>query len=119
MGVKVVSVEKRDTPTRYDLFYVRVVYGQDESDVPLDRMVFRSLFPAEGAKTQAVAVPPPPPPSILLLGELLRVFREGTDIGWIITYFRKSNPYGSEIKLCHRGADIFSRSELFWVSRPT
>ena len=26
MGVKVVSVEKRDTPTRYYLFYVRVEY---------------------------------------------------------------------------------------------
>jgi hypothetical protein len=46
MGVKVVSVEKRDTPTRYDLFHVRVVYGLDESDVLTDRMVFRSLFPS-------------------------------------------------------------------------
>jgi hypothetical protein len=26
VGVKVVSVEGRDTPTRYDLFNVRVVY---------------------------------------------------------------------------------------------
>jgi hypothetical protein len=41
MGVKVVSVERRDTPTRYDLFYVRVVYDMDESDVPIDRMIFR------------------------------------------------------------------------------
>ena len=46
MGVKVVSVEKRDTPTRYDLFHVRVVYDIDESDVPTDRVVFRSLFPS-------------------------------------------------------------------------
>ncbi len=60
MGVKVVSVEKRDTPTRYDLFHVRVVYGLDESDVPIDRMTFGSISPAEGAKTQAVAVFPPP-----------------------------------------------------------
>ncbi len=61
VGVKVVSVEKRDTPTRYDLFHVRVVYGFDESDIPINRMIFRSLFPAEGAKTQAVAVFSPPP----------------------------------------------------------
>ncbi len=46
MGVKVVSVERRDTPTRYDLFHVRVVYGIDESGVPTDRMIFRSLFPS-------------------------------------------------------------------------
>ncbi len=46
MGVKVVSVERRDTPTRYDLFNVRVEYDIDESDVPTDRMVFRSLFPS-------------------------------------------------------------------------
>jgi hypothetical protein len=75
-----------------------------ESDVPRDRMIF--LFPAEGAKTQAVAVSPPPP-SISLLSALLRVFREGTDISWIITFFRKSNPYGFEIKSCHRWADIY------------
>ncbi len=31
-----------------------------ESDVPRDRMISRFLFPAEGAKTQAVAVFPPP-----------------------------------------------------------
>ncbi len=77
-----------------------------ESDVSRDRMVSRFLPPAEDAKTQAVAVFPPPP-SVLLLSELLRVFREGTDIGWIITYFRKSNPYGFEIKSCHRWADIY------------
>jgi hypothetical protein len=46
------------------------------------------------------------------LNELLRVFREGTDIGWIITYFRKSNPCGFEIKLCHRWADIFSAQRI-------
>jgi hypothetical protein len=44
MDVKVVSVERRDTPTRYDLFHVRVVYGIDESDVPTDRVIFRYLF---------------------------------------------------------------------------
>ncbi len=44
MCVKVVSVEKRDTPTRYDLFHVRVVYDIDESEVPIDRMIFRYLF---------------------------------------------------------------------------
>ncbi len=46
MGVKVVSVERRDTPTRYDLLYVRVVYDRDESDVPIDRMIFCYLFPS-------------------------------------------------------------------------
>ncbi len=44
MGVKVVPVERWDTPTRYNLFNVRVVYDIDESDVPTDRMIFRSLF---------------------------------------------------------------------------
>ncbi len=61
VGVKVVSVEKRDTPTRYDLFHVRVGYGLDESDVLIGGMIIHYLFfPAEGAKTQAVAVFPPP-----------------------------------------------------------
>ncbi len=46
MGVKVVSVEKRDTPTRDDLFHVRVVYDVDESDVPMGRMIIRYLFPS-------------------------------------------------------------------------
>jgi hypothetical protein len=48
MGVKVVSVEKQDTPTRYDLFlmYGYYMYGIDESDVPTDRMIFRFLFPS-------------------------------------------------------------------------
>jgi hypothetical protein len=61
MGVKVVSVERRDTPTRYDLFHVQVVYDIDESDVPTDRMVFRSLFsPIEGVKTMGCCCTPPP-----------------------------------------------------------
>jgi hypothetical protein len=46
MGAEVVSVERRDTPTRYDLFNVRVVNDVDESSVPTDKMVFRSLFPS-------------------------------------------------------------------------
>jgi hypothetical protein len=46
MGVKVVSVERGNTPTRYDLFHVRVVYGLDESDVPIGRMILRYLFPS-------------------------------------------------------------------------
>ncbi len=106
VGVKVVSVERRDTPTRYDLFYVRVGYGLDESDVPIDRMIFVFFLPLKVQKRKLLLFPPPPP-SILLLSELLRVFREGTDIGWIITYFRKSNPYGFEIRSCHRWADIY------------
>jgi hypothetical protein len=105
MGVEVVSVERRDTPTRYDLFYVRVEYDLDESDVPIDRMIFVFFLQREVQKRKLLLFSPPPP-SILLLSELLRVFREGTDIGWIITHFRKSNPYGFEIKSCHRGADI-------------
>ncbi len=44
MGVKVVSVEKRDTPTRYDLFNVRVRDGIGESGVPTDRMIFSFSF---------------------------------------------------------------------------
>ncbi len=46
MGVKVVPVERGGTPTRYDLFYVRVVYDIGESDVPIDRMIFCYLFPS-------------------------------------------------------------------------
>jgi hypothetical protein len=43
----------------------------------------------------------------LLLGELCGHFVEGTDIGWIMTYFRRSHPYGFKIKSCHRWADIY------------
>ncbi len=61
MGVKVVPVERWDTPTRYDLFHVRVVYDIDESDVPTDRMIFRSLFdPAEVLKNYELLRYPPP-----------------------------------------------------------
>jgi hypothetical protein len=106
MGVKVVSVKRRDTPTRYDLLNVRVVNDEDESDVPTDRMVFSFSFPQlKMLKIRAVAASPPPTVH-LSLSELLRVFREGTDIGWIMTHFRKSSPYGFEIKSCHRWTDI-------------
>jgi hypothetical protein len=109
----VVSVERRDTPTRYDLFHVRVVYDIDESDVPTDKMVFRSLFdPAESVKNMGCCCTPPPAVH-LSLSELLRVFREGTDIGWIMTYFQKSSPNGFEIKSCHRWADIYFAWRIF------
>jgi hypothetical protein len=92
MGVKVVSVERRDTPTRYDLFYVRVVYVLDESDVPRDRMIFCSFFPFGNARENAwlLYLPPPPPPSLLLSSELLRVSPRGYRyrLGFL-TYFRK------------------------------
>jgi hypothetical protein len=120
MGVKVVSVERRDTPTRYNLFHVRVAYDIGESDVPTDRMVFYSLFFSRKCKNAGCCgFFSPPPSSILLLSELLRVFPKGTDIGWIMTHFRKTNRYGFEIKSCHRWADISFAWRIFRVSRPT
>ena len=60
MGVEVVSVERRDTPTRYDLFYVRVEYDLDESDVPIDRMIFVFFLQREVQKRKLLLFPPPP-----------------------------------------------------------
>jgi hypothetical protein len=60
MGVEVVSVERRDTPTRYDLFYVRVEYDLDESDVPIDRMIFVFFLQREVQKRKLLLFSPPP-----------------------------------------------------------
>ena len=60
MGVKVVSVERRDTPTRYDLFYVRVEYDLDESDVPIGRMIFVFFLQLEVQKRKLLLFSPPP-----------------------------------------------------------
>ncbi len=56
-----------------------------------------------------------PPPAVPFAFErtFLRVFRGSTDIGWIMTHFRKTNPYGFEIKSCHRWADIYFAWRIF------
>ncbi len=62
-----------------------------------------------------------PPPAVRLpLSELLRVFREGTDIGLFLTYFRKILTH-TVSKLSHAttGQIFISPSEIVWVSRPT
>ncbi len=61
MGVKVVSVERRDTPTRYNLFRVRVGYGLDESDVPIGRMILVFFLQLKVQKGKLLQFFPPPP----------------------------------------------------------
>ncbi len=80
----------------------------NESDVPTDRMVFILCFPAEGKKNVGCCGAVPPPPRLPLAFErAITGIREDTDIGWIMTYFQKSSPYGFEIKSCHRRADSY------------
>jgi hypothetical protein len=65
MGVKVVSVERRDTPTRYDLFHVWVGYVQMRAMSPQIEWYFVLFSPAGSVKNvSCYCIPPPPPPSI-------------------------------------------------------
>jgi hypothetical protein len=52
-------------------------------------MVFRSLSRAGSVKKLELLLYPPPPAVHWLLSELLRVFREGTDIGLNYALFSK------------------------------